>query len=107
MPRMNGLEATAQIRRRFPDVKILILSMYDDDEYVLQIIQAGASGYVLKRVAADDLVRAIREVYRRLVVPLPADRRQADRGLRAAGPRRRARRTPTSRSRRASARSSS
>lgn len=64
MPRMNGLEATVQIKKRHPDVKILILSMYDDDEYVQQIIQAGASGYVLKRVAADDLVRAIREVHR-------------------------------------------
>jgi RNA polymerase sigma factor (sigma-70 family) len=64
MPRMNGLEATQQIKKRHPDVKILILSMYDDDEYVQQIIQAGASGYVLKRVASDDLVRAIREVYR-------------------------------------------
>ena len=63
MPRMNGLEATAQIRKRHPHVKILILSMYDDDEYVEQIIQAGASGYVIKRAAADDLVRAIREVH--------------------------------------------
>jgi DNA-binding NarL/FixJ family response regulator len=63
MPRMNGLEATVEIKRRHPDVKILILSMYDDDEYVQQIIQAGAAGYVLKRVAADDLVKAIREVY--------------------------------------------
>ena len=64
MPRMNGLEATRQIKKRFPDVRILILSMYDDDEYVLQIIQAGASGYVLKRVATEDLVKAIREVHR-------------------------------------------
>ncbi len=63
MPRMNGLEATVEIKRRHADVKILILSMYDDDEYVQQIIQAGAAGYVLKRVAADDLVKAIREVY--------------------------------------------
>jgi DNA-binding NarL/FixJ family response regulator len=62
MPRMNGLEATIEIKKRNPEVKILILSMYDDDEYVQQIIQAGAAGYVLKRVAADDLVRAIREV---------------------------------------------
>jgi DNA-binding NarL/FixJ family response regulator len=63
MPRMNGLEATTQISKRHPNVRILILSMYDDDEYVQQIFQAGASGYVLKRVAADDLVRAIREVH--------------------------------------------
>jgi len=64
MPRMNGLEATREIKRRWPHVKILILSMYDDDEYVQQVIQAGASGYVLKRVATEDLVRAIREVHR-------------------------------------------
>jgi len=64
MPRMGGLEATAEIVKRHPDVKILILSMYDDDEYVEQIIQAGASGYVIKRAAAEDLVRAIREVHR-------------------------------------------
>jgi len=64
MPRMNGLEATRQIKKRNPEVRILILSMYDDDEYVLQIIQAGASGYVLKRVATEDLVNAIREVHK-------------------------------------------
>jgi len=63
MPRMNGLEATRLIKRRFPDVRTLILSMYDDQEYVVQIIQAGASGYVLKRVVTEDLVRAIHEVH--------------------------------------------
>jgi DNA-binding NarL/FixJ family response regulator len=63
MPRMNGLEATARIKQRHDDVKVLILSMYDDDEYVQQVIQAGASGYVLKGMAADDLILAIREVY--------------------------------------------
>lgn len=64
MPRMNGIEATKEIKRRWPSVRILILSMYDDDEYVAQIIQAGAAGYVLKRVASEDLVRAIHEVHR-------------------------------------------
>jgi DNA-binding NarL/FixJ family response regulator len=63
MPRMGGLEATGLIRQRHPGVRVLILSMYDDDEYVQRVIQAGASGYVLKGVAADDLVRAIREVH--------------------------------------------
>ena len=63
MPRMSGLEATREIKRRWPEVRVLILSMYDDDEYVQQIIQAGASGYVLKRVAAGELVRAIHEVH--------------------------------------------
>ncbi len=63
MPRMNGLEATREIKRRWPGVKILILSMYDDDAYVQQVIEAGASGYVLKRVATEDLVQAIRTVH--------------------------------------------
>jgi DNA-binding NarL/FixJ family response regulator len=63
MPRMNGLEATRIIRERHPDVRVLILSMYDDQEYVVQIIQAGASGYVLKRVVTEDLVRAIHAVH--------------------------------------------
>jgi DNA-binding NarL/FixJ family response regulator len=63
MPRMNGLEATRVIKERHPDVRVLILSMYDDHEYVVQIIQAGASGYVLKRVVTEDLVRAIHEVH--------------------------------------------
>jgi DNA-binding NarL/FixJ family response regulator len=63
MPRMNGLEATRIIKERHPDVRVLILSMYDDHEYVVQIIQAGASGYVLKRVVTEDLVRAIHAVH--------------------------------------------
>lgn len=63
MPRMNGLEATGEIKRRYPETKVLILSMYDDDEYVQQVIQAGASGYLLKGMAADDLILAIREVH--------------------------------------------
>ena len=63
MPRMNGLEATRLIKEQYPRVRVLILSMYDDHEYVVQIIQAGASGYVLKRVVTEDLVRAIHEVH--------------------------------------------
>ena len=63
MPRMSGLEATRLLKIRHPEVRTLILSMYDDQEYVVQIIQAGASGYVLKRVVTEDLVRAIHEVH--------------------------------------------
>jgi DNA-binding NarL/FixJ family response regulator len=63
MPRMSGLEATRLLKERHPEVRTLILSMYDDQEYVVQIIQAGASGYVLKRVVTEDLVRGIREVH--------------------------------------------
>ena len=62
MPGMNGMQAAQQLHDKYPDIKVLILSMYDDDEYVCQILKAGASGYVLKRAASDDLLRAIREV---------------------------------------------
>jgi DNA-binding NarL/FixJ family response regulator len=62
MPGMTGIQAAQHLHDRHPDMKILILSMYDDDEYVCQILKAGASGYVLKRAASDDLLRAIREV---------------------------------------------
>jgi len=62
MPGMNGMQAAQQLHDQYPDIKVLILSMYDDDEYVCQILKAGASGYVLKRAASDDLLRAIREV---------------------------------------------
>jgi DNA-binding NarL/FixJ family response regulator len=63
MPGMNGLEATRRLKELHPEVRTLILSMYDDQEYVVQIIQAGACGYVLKRVVTQDLVRAIHEVH--------------------------------------------
>jgi len=62
MPEMNGMQAAQLLHDRYPDIKILILSMYDDDEYVCQILKAGASGYVLKRAAGEDLLRAIREI---------------------------------------------
>ena len=48
MPGMNGIEATRHIRSRFPTVKILVLTTYDDDEWVFDAIGAGASGYLLK-----------------------------------------------------------
>ena len=62
MPVMDGIEAAQHISGQHPEIKILILSMYDDDDHVRQILKAGASGYVLKRSASDDLLRAIREV---------------------------------------------
>lgn len=63
MPHLGGLEATARIKERHPEVVVLIMSMHDNDEYVQQAIKAGASGYVLKGVTADDLVRAIKTVH--------------------------------------------
>jgi len=62
MPRMNGIEATTELKRRHPELPVLILSMYDSEEYVLPILKAGASGYVLKRSAAQELVSALKAV---------------------------------------------
>lgn len=62
MPRMNGIEATTELKRRHPALPVLILSMYDSEEYVLPILKAGASGYVLKRAAAQELVSALKAV---------------------------------------------
>jgi DNA-binding NarL/FixJ family response regulator len=64
MPGLGGLEATLVIRKEKPDVKILVLTQYDDREYVSRFLKAGASGYVLKKAAAAELVAAIRAVYR-------------------------------------------
>lgn len=63
MPLLNGLEATRQISHDCPDVHVLVLTMHENDEYVAQILAAGASGYVLKRTAATQLVAAIRAVH--------------------------------------------
>jgi DNA-binding NarL/FixJ family response regulator len=61
MPSLNGLEATRQVTKESPKSKVLILSSYSDDEYVEQLTDAGASGYLVKQTAAQDLVAAIRE----------------------------------------------
>jgi two-component system response regulator NreC len=64
MPRLNGIEATRQIRAALPQTQVLALTMHADDTYVFQCLRAGASGYVLKRAAATDLVQAIRAARR-------------------------------------------
>ena len=61
MPNLNGLEATRQITKQVPAVRLLVLSSYNDDEYVHQVTEAGASGYLLKQTAATDLIKAVRE----------------------------------------------
>jgi len=61
MPLLNGLEATRQIIKEVPNTKVLVLSSYSDDEYVHQLTEAGAAGYLLKAAAVTDLVKAIRE----------------------------------------------
>ena len=62
LPKMDGIEATRQIKEGNGDVEVLVLSAYEDDESVFQAIQAGASGYVLKDITPVNLVRAIRSV---------------------------------------------
>jgi len=62
MPRIGGLEATREIRALRPSVRGLVLSMHEDDDYFLQALAAGASGYVVKRAADTDLLEAIRTV---------------------------------------------
>ena len=64
MPVLNGLEATRQITRSVPSTKVLILSSYSDDEYVQQLTEAGAAGYLVKQTAATDLLKAIRETHK-------------------------------------------
>ncbi len=62
MPELNGLEATAQICRREPGIRVLILSMYADEAYVIRAMHAGARGYLLKESADADVVRAVTAV---------------------------------------------
>lgn len=60
MPGTNGIEATRQIHARFPDIKVLVLTTYDDDEWVFDAIRAGASGYLLKDTPREKIIEAIR-----------------------------------------------
>jgi DNA-binding NarL/FixJ family response regulator len=64
MPRMTGLQAAREISRRHPTVRTLILSMYDNEQYLFEALKAGASGYVLKSVADRDLLNAVRSAMR-------------------------------------------
>ncbi|MEU8260475.1 response regulator transcription factor [Micromonospora sp. NPDC048999] len=64
MPRMTGLQAAREISRRAPGVRILMLSMHDNEQYFFEALRAGASGYVLKSVADRDLLEAVRAAMR-------------------------------------------
>ncbi len=63
MPGLSGVEATRRIREVSPETAILVLSAYDDDDYVSTLLDAGASGYMLKTVRSEELVEAVREVH--------------------------------------------
>ena len=62
MPELNGLKATERLRAEQPGIKVVALTVHEDASYLLQLCKAGAVGYVLKRSAGDDLIRAIRAV---------------------------------------------
>jgi two-component system response regulator NreC len=63
MRHLNGLEATREIKKLLPSMKILVLTMYDNEEWIFQILKAGASGYLIKDSAMTDLTSALRAVY--------------------------------------------
>jgi DNA-binding NarL/FixJ family response regulator len=63
MPQLSGIELTQRIKQHYPAVRVLILTAYDDEPYVLALLRAGADGYVLKTAQSSDLVRAVKQVY--------------------------------------------
>jgi two-component system, NarL family, response regulator NreC len=62
MPVMNGIECTKRVRQYFPDIKVLVLSMHDHENYLIDMLEAGADGYILKNTCADELVFAIKKI---------------------------------------------
>ena len=72
MKELNGIEATSQILKHSPHTSVLILSMYDDERYVLRAVKAGARGYLLKNSAGDELIKAIYHVHKGLTFFSPA-----------------------------------
>ncbi len=80
MPNVDGLNATRQIKSRFPEVQILVLSMHRSDEYFFEMLRAGASGYILKSARTSDLLEAIRVVSRGEVFLYPAMAQKLVRG---------------------------
>ena len=63
LPNLNGLELTKQIKKKYPAIKILILSMYNNAEYIKEVLKEGASGYVLKNTDHEELVQAMQTVF--------------------------------------------
>ncbi len=85
LPQINGLEATQMIKKVEPDIGIIILSMYEDEAHILEGVQSGASGYMLKRLPVEELAQAIRTVHEKGVFIHPATSAKLLRGVKAAG----------------------
>jgi DNA-binding NarL/FixJ family response regulator len=88
MPNMNGVVATSRIKTRFPNVKVLILTTFDDSEYILNAINNGASGYLLKDMGGSALIGAIKNAYDGdTILPSKIARRIADAAIHVAADR--------------------
>jgi NarL family two-component system response regulator LiaR len=85
MPRVNGIEATRRIKADYPATAVLILTAYDNDQYIVALLEAGAAGYLLKNVSGNDLVNAIRAVHAGEAVLHPAIAQKVFSRLGAAG----------------------
>jgi NarL family two-component system response regulator LiaR len=86
MPRVDGIEATKQIKALYPKTTVLILSAYDDDQFVFNLVEAGAAGYLLKSIRGQELVDAVRAVYSGESVLHPAIARKVLNRLAPASP---------------------
>ena len=88
MPNMNGVVATSRIKKKYPDVKVLILTTFDDSEYILNAINNGASGYLLKDMGGGALISAIKNAYDGdTILPSKIARRIADAAMHVAADR--------------------
>lgn len=85
MPKVNGIEATRRIKADFPATAVLILTAYDNDQYIVALLEAGAAGYLLKNVSGSDLVNAIRAVHAGEAVLHPAIAQKVFRRLSLSG----------------------
>ncbi len=88
MPNMNGVAATRRIKEEYPTVKVLILTTFDDSDYILNAINNGASGYLLKDIGGDGLLAAVKNAYAGdMILPAKIARRIADAATRVAADR--------------------
>lgn len=62
MPRMNGLQATQRVKQEWPNLRVLIVTAYDDDPYIFAALRSGANGYLLKTASSDELIRAVHAI---------------------------------------------
>ena len=85
MPVMTGIEATIEIRKRLPNCQILMLTTFNDDEYVVQSLKAGACGYLLKDIPSEDLAQAIRLAHTGIYQLFPAGISLAEKSMTVTG----------------------